>query len=740
MTNYANYLPNPSFETNTATWSSPDGASLSRGTANKQVGNNGLQIAVTTTSEQSKGMETTVPIDIGSGPFTLSGYVVARAAQQDPAANRITITVYDLLPGQSAAQRQQRATLQVVATGRWALRNIAPRAGADRLMVRIAVGNVYYQAAHSETTLMARSNSYSSSSAAYSFYNSLPNYLRRGAPYQQVTLWWVDYYEEVNTHYPAVDGGTASAWVDALQLEQGTVETAYVDGGFPGYTWSGTPHASATLGVATTQAHGDTFSTGSLGTYVVLLPELSGTAASTGRMEAVLVGMAGSGTGSSTGRLALWQFGPAAASGSADSSGSLDAYSVIYVGASGTAASDGSVALDITYPISLSGTGSSTGSVALTFPPELAGSGTAFSIGSLIAAIAGQSEGHGTGSSFGSLDLGQAIPVGGFADFAIFGANETDPLLSIRANSNGGVNTGANGAEWVRVYCDFVVPEDVATSSGTLWNRAAYLVPGIRFENVAATNWQQFTMYQVEIAGANGPTLYRMANSLVPYVYPDRLNIAKTKLTILTGGTQTTSQDVASPLPSDTQQAQRVTFPVGVSRQVITQYDTLRGGAWYTVSAYVHKSAGMGDLFLRVYNPATGAQLAKPASYTEGSAAPALGEGWKRIVAVFQTPANGGVLMRWEPQITQPQISEEEFAVAGHLLEEGIAPEDYFSWQSGNIDLWYRYGHNDASGGTFYYKDFARRSYILKQALDESAPTGVIVEYPEFGKIPYLDN
>ncbi|WP_188187605.1 hypothetical protein [Nonomuraea sp. SYSU D8015] len=751
MTVYANYLTNPSFETNTTSWASSDGATLTRGTTQKQIGSYGLQLSVSTTSTQTKGMETTVAIDPGTAPLTLSGYLITRAAANGATYNRLIVTVYDMLPEETNAQRQQVGTLTVTATGRWALRNLTPRAGANRLVARLAMGNTYFKAGEWVQTGPYYRRFYGSdypdyeshwsatTSFANSKYNSTINGYGSVGPSGDGTGYYeVTYYEL--TWSPEVNGGTANGWLDALQLERGSVETAYVDGDSPGHVWSGTPHASATLGIAYAQASGTANSTGSLDTFTVLLPTLAGTASSTGSLDGDLVGMEAKGTASSTGKLALWPYGPMGASGSADSVGSLDAYPVIYIGAVGDGTSDGGLMLDITYPISLSGTGSSTGSAELTFPPELQASGTSSSTGDLTAAIAGQTAGHGIGSSSGSLDLGQAIPPGAFADFAVFGVTETDPLLSVRARSNGGTNTGANGAEWVRIYCDFVAPEDVTTSDGTLWKRAAYVVPGIRFDNVAATNWQQFTMYQVQVSGPNGPTLYRMANSLVPYVYPDRLNIAATDLRISADGVESSSFDVPSPFPDDTQSAQWVVCPLDVQQQIFTSYDILRGNAWYTVSAYIYKSEGMDDLHLKVYNPATGAQLGKTASYADGIDAPEAGEGWKRIVTVFQAPADGGVRMLWEPQITQPQIGDEDFLVAGHLLEEGIAMEPYFFWKEGNIDLWRRYGYTDASGGTFHYKDFARRSYILKQALDESAPTGVIVEFPEFGKIPYLDN
>jgi len=747
---YANYLINPSFETATTGWSSPDGASISRNTQYKQSGDYSLRISGTTNHNTTRSVQTTVSID-SAGPFTLSGYLLNRNAQRGSQYSKFVVNVYDMLHTENPEQRQQVATLTVNGTGRWALRNMTPRAGSNRLVVEFQIGNTYYEAGHYEYHGPYQRyfwgedypDWWSHYQAALNFANTKYNATISsvgsvGPNGSGLGAYIVTYYER--SWVPTVSGGSVEVWLDALMLEQAETESAYVDGDTPGHTWTGQPHASATLGIAQLEASGTAISTGSLEILTLLLPEAHGTATSTGSLEAELIGLEAHGTATSTGSCLIGPYGPMEAAGVAFSSGGADIYAVIAFEISGTATSTGTAKADPTYLIMMTGTATSTGSLELSYPPDAEAHGTATSTGTAEIAIAGQLEAFGTTSSTGDLEIGQFVPAGAFSDFAIFGLTENDPLMSITAKSNGPINTGANNAEWVRVYGEVVAPNEQPTSNGVLWDRAAYVVPGIRFNSVGAGDWQEFTQYQVEISGPSGPGIYRYANSYVPYVYPDRLNLAATEIQISypdqPPGTSTTD---TSPFDGDTNPALKVVCPVSGIDEAYAEYNTLKPRGWYTASFYAKLSDGMSDLKFVVRDPESGMQLGRTASWLEAEDDEDLGDGWRRLVVVFQAPADGAVATFWIPEITQPQDVDQEFLIAGHLMEEGVTPKEYFWFEEGNIDLWRRYGYNDASGGTFKYTDFLRRSYIIKEALDNSAPIGVTVEFPEFGRIPHFD-
>jgi hypothetical protein len=753
VTLYSNFLPNPSVETTTTGWVA-DGGTPTRGSTHKQVGTYGLSIAATTTQTQTKGVKTTVTIDPG-GPYTLSGYLLSRSTAYGATYCRgVVVKVYDLLPGELDAAKQQIGTGTFTATGRWAVRNMTPRATADRLVITLHTGNSYFAAGFYTVTgpftRQFRSSqyggSYQAESAANDFAGSKYNATVRSellpdGGWGDLT-YIVDYYNR--TWNPAVDGGSATVWVDALQLEKIATETAYNDGDVAGYTWSGTPHASPTLGLSEGEASATAISTGTIIFGLILPLQADAEAVSTGTIEGTEVSVGAAAEAVSVGMLAVWNYGPASATGSALSLGEIVIAALVPLEISGSATSAGTLASRIAVPSTSIALAVSVGTLEIGLPPDMEAHGTASSVGTAMMAIAGVLEAHGTAESVGLIEIGQAVPVGAFLDFAISGVLETDPRLSITAHSNGGILTGASGAEWVRVHGEFVAPDQVDGSDTTLWRRAAYAVPGLMFTGLPAGSWQEVTRVQLELArGGGGPTPYTDGASIRTLVYPDRLNQAPVDIVIVnvTDATATTATEITSPITDDTAPALRVDLAPETSYQVYTTLDLLKPHAAYTVSTYLLPSAGITEAAFYIRDGATSAvELAPPMTYSGGEPAPELGGAWRRITSTFIAPIGGSAVLTFNWTTVDPQEETESFTVAGFVLEAGASARPYFFNAEDDPEIRYRQGHLDHAGGVFHYEDSARKIYILNEALKDHVPAGIGINPPEFGLIPHYDS
>jgi hypothetical protein len=753
VTLYSNFLPNPSVETATTGWVA-DGGTPNRGTSHKQIGSYGLSVAATTTNTQTKGVKTTVPIEPG-GPYTLSGYLLSRSTAYGAGYSRgVVVKVYDLLPGELDGVKQQIGTGTFTDTGRWAVRNMSPRATADRLVITLHTGNSFYQSGFWQVSgpyvRYFRASQHGGQSGAEISANNFA-----GTKYEATVDWefmeWpdrteptyiVDYYDRI--WHPAVDGGSATVWLDALQLEKIATETAYNDGSVAGYTWSGAAHNSPTLGLSEGEAHAAASSTGTIIFGLILPLQSDAEAVSSGTIESTEISVGADAEAVSVGMLAVWNYGPASATGTALSIGEIVLAALVPLEIGGTATSSGTLASRIAVPSTSIALALSEGTLEIGLPPDMEAHGTASSVGTAMMSIAGVLEAHGLAESVGLIEIGQAVPVGAFLDFAIAGVLETDPRLSITAHSNGGILTGASGQEWERVYAEFVAPDQVDGSDVTLWRRAAYAVPGLVFTGLPAGSWQEFTRVQLELArGGGGPTPYTDGASIRTLVYPDRLNQAPVEITIInvSGASATLATGITSPIADDTAPALRVDLEPDTAYQVYTTLDLLRPFAAYTVSMYLLPSDGITEAAFYIRDADTSAvELAPPMTYSNAEPAFELGGAWRRITSTFIAPIGGGAVLTFNWTSVDPQVATESITVAGFLLEAGAETRPYFFNAEDNPQIRYRQGYLDHTGGVFHYEDSARKTYILNEALKDHVPAGIGINPPEFGLIPHYDS
>lgn len=748
MPTYSNYITNPSFELGTSGWTAENSATLTRVTTAPTSGTYVLSMSKDAAQNVFSGAATIATITpAASQPYTLSLTIKNATESTDSTYNAgIKVTVYDLLPGESMGSRQQRATNTFARTtsGRVAIRNFTPRATADRIVVVVATASTYFVAAHTSTTYQATSQNFATSGAATSFYNSLPSIRRIRTPYLASGLWWVDYYNEIGIYVPEVSGGTSSVQIDAVQLEQGTTEATYSDGSLLGYAWAGSPHASATLAMLQLEAHGAASSTGTARVHRLIYIEAHAVADSTGTMEGYLIGVGASAFARSTGSLRLWQYGPMSASGTIAHSESIEIAALVPIEAHGAASSTGTLTAIIAAVSGADAFAMSVGTVDIGLPPDIEAHGFAHSVGTLEMAIAGVMSAHAFAHSVGTLDIGQLIPDGAFADFAIFGVTENDPLMTITGGSNGGTNTGATGADWVRIYGEFVAPQEVLSGTTRLWPRAAFVVPGIRFNALPAGSWQEFTRVQLEVSQSiGGPTTYQDGGSVRPLVYPDRLNLAPNVINIAAPAVPlfTTADESTSPIDDDTAPMLVVEIENGFEYLISTALNWLKPNATYTISMYVKPSTGMADVGFTAMDQRTGMPVSPVALYSTGTNASAdLGAGWRRISAIATVPISGGVTLTYQWSVIEPQTGTESFSVAGFLVEEGVELNPYFFNPENDPEIRYHIGSTTPADGVFLYNDYERKTYILGEALQDYVPEGIGIGELEFGKIPHYDS
>lgn len=533
---------------------------------------------------------------------------------------------------------------------------------------------------------------------------------------------------------------TVTATIDQIRLATQNSLT-YIDGTTAGYAWKNTANDSVTIAAKSTQASGSGSSIGNLDARILRYLSATAHGVSTGSLELWLQSVESIAYGVSTGSLELWPYGPAGASASGESAGSLRADTIIFISASGTGTSTGTAGADIARLTFADGAGSSTGSLVMRLPDELSPTpitASGSSTGSIQMSIAGVTSASGEGFSVGSLDATQRIPAGSFGDFAIFGLNETDPLKSVTANSNGGVLTGAAGEEWNRVYGEFTVPATQTSSEGVLWKRAAYVVPGIKFDNVPAGAWQEFTQFQVEISGPDGPTDFQPAATLRPLLYADRINLCPHTIDVSADpGPADEVTDITSPIDGDPTGGLRVTVQADQQLLISTALDWLRPNAVYTASMYVSVYGTIADLGISIVHPETLEAMSAERFWSQVDDAPDM-PGWRRVHVTFSAPDDGQALIVYNPRVWD-QTADEFFDVAGMLVEEGRDVGPYF-WPDGTSqEIINRNGYSDISGGIFYHRDRERRTYILKKALTDHVPTGIGIGEPEFGTIPHID-
>ncbi|MEU4534295.1 hypothetical protein AB0G15_05425 [Streptosporangium sp. NPDC023825] len=752
MPTYANYIPNPSFELATTSWTAEGSGSITRTTATPTSGTYSATVSNSATVNIWGGVQTTVNITPATGPYSLGVTISHRTENHSDAYNAgVQVTVYDLLPGAAMGTRQQVATTTYAGGGgRVTLTNFTPRSAADRLVITITTASSYYQAGSSSTTYgpyqgytdgpVGGGSWIVVSPAQYTSMLSSPNW--QGSTTSTTGSQRFGSFRSVTTTTtPTISGGISTARIDAVQLQQGATATAYVDGTTTGYAWSGSPHNSATLAMVQLEATATATSTGTIVVNLLLPTSADAFATSTGTLETIITGVGAQAFATSTGTLDVWQYGPMSASGTVTQDGTVELAALIHITAEATATSTGTLSAEITVVTFADAFATSTGTLEIGLPPDMEAHAFATSTGTLEVAIAGVMEAHGFSVSVGTLEVAQLIPDGAFSDFAIFGVTENDPLMSITAVSNGGTNTGASGGEWVRIYAEFVVPAEKLAGTTKLWPRTAFVVPGIRFANLPAASWQEFTRVQLEIARPDGgPSDYMDGGSVRALVYPDRLNLAPNAIYIVADNVFSTAEEITSPIDDDTAPALLVELAADADHYVTTLLSTLKPGATYVISMYVKPSAAMTDVGFTALDQVTFEPLSPATLYSFGTPAPTLGTGWRRISTTVTVPASGAIVLAYTWTITQPQVGTESFTIAGFLVEKGIELKPYFFNPGNDPEIRYHDGMNNPSGGVFYYSDYERKTYILNEALKDHVPSGIGIGEPEFNKIPHYDS
>ncbi|TKK84683.1 hypothetical protein FDA94_29150 [Herbidospora galbida] len=525
-----------------------------------------------------------------------------------------------------------------------------------------------------------------------------------------------------------------SATIDYIRLTSAT-ETDYLDGSTPGYTWRGAANSAFTISTSPLQSTGQTGFTGTLETRLETYLVASGGIGFNGSLISFLSSTSSTGHTSFSGALDVWPYGPVSAEAGASFSGTIELAALLPVEMSGGIGFSGTVETDIAIMSEtiIGGVGF-TGTLEMSLPPDMEMSGDIGFGGTLESSIAGQTSSRGEMSFTGTLDVVQLIPAGSFADFAIFATTETDPLRSITSGSNGGINSGATGAEWTRVYGEFAAPQ-----GNKQWGRAAFAIPGIQFSGVAAGDWQEFTYVQLEISGPSGPSAFSNGASLRPLVYPDRLNVHPHAVTVAADpAADYAGTPITSPLDGDTTGGLNVEVLAGNTLTISTALDWLIPGTMYTASMYLKPSGTITDILLAAYTSVSGVPISQESAWSDAVQVEDLDEGWRRIHVKFAAPETGTAVLVLTP-VAPDQVADESFDVAGMLVESGINLNPYF-WPDGpGPDIGYRNGFSDATGGIFYYNDRLRRAYILKEALEDQRPTGIGIEEAEFFTIPHID-
>ncbi|WP_020142239.1 hypothetical protein [Terracoccus sp. 273MFTsu3.1] len=344
----------------------------------------------------------------------------------------------------------------------------------------------------------------------------------------------------------------------------------------------------------------------------------------------------------------------------------------------------------------------------------------------------------------GSVDAGAV-----FTDFAHYSlASTLDPnAVLVKAKTSGAAYDGAATGGFRRVSMSLTVPNDSNSQ-----RRAAYVAPGVRIAGMAQNNGVNIDSVQVEVAqaGATTPTTYAPARSLQVGVRPNRLNWGWTKgstgwsLVAPSGGAWSGAAPtvISSGAPDDNGAFLRGTISTastlasggfGFGSSGTDLLPVLAGVPW-SVRALVRSSAAIGvNALVRWYNQ-SGAQIGgNTASVTKTLVA----NTWTEFRFDGLVPPSGAT----RAFVTYYSVTGPNWAIgdtmdlAGMLIEQAVKAGTYFDGLSG-ADYLFEQGGAAPGARSYYYEDYAVRSYLLKQVLAENCPLGVIPAVPQFAVQP----
>jgi len=727
---YGNYISNPSFELGTSSWSvkhpelrtvgviNQAQTSISRVTQGAVSGSYALRISVTTGSSTGYlygywgGAYTIVQIDPAAGqPYTLSwqagNFAVTGASSaynqglrvgvwQFSSQNAITVPFQDW--PNTGFQDYSPAPLATKAASKSTSRQsltFTPAASTQYLLILFEIAHDYW-----------------------------------------------DYWTPETLY-------TARCTIDAIKLEQGTVATAYGDGSYAGWTWSGAPHNSPSLRAAEISSSGFISVTGA---PVEILKHINITASGNITVSGAFEELTAEGTvsafgdASADGSIDLWLYsGEMEADGNSAMIGTIELAALIDIEAhgfigTGTGADTPKIELVKAWGTQGAGSASMDGSITLQFPINLSGStGTASVTGTAHVDIGLQMSSDGSMTLVGDLELTDAIPPGAFADFAIFGTSEEDPYKLGVGPTNAPLASGAQNQPWTRVYAEFSAPAD--QPSGTpgqyVWRRAAYAAVGFRFANMGANTYQELTCVQVETSryGKPGPRDYQTPQTITPLVIADRANFA-------TGDVEPSDHEDSavsvtpggdSPAPGELRKEQVCTKTMATDTVFVAKAVDFVPGRTVTFSCWLRPGIGVDDITVRVVDVNDpDHEVTDPVTWSGFEADT---EGWARVHLTFMAREKMIVEFHTDPDGSYPQT----FSVAGILWEESDRLRPYFDMQLGSGETYYRHNGEDPTQGVFLYKNIDLREPVLIEALRAQAPLGVRIGWPEYGKFPHLD-
>jgi hypothetical protein len=775
MALYANYIPNPTFELGGSSWFTYNSGSAIRSSSNASSGSYSLKVSQNQSQNFFGGIQITVPITPGGLSYTASLNVTGATEIHGAAYSAGTkVGVWDLLPGDPVTSKVllKTQTFSRTTSGRVAVRDCVPRATADRIVLTIETASIYFQAQTStqESTgvvwwstgspnpngsggITNPSGTAISTSQANA-YTAAGWTLTNASNFTYHNTIGIDTWIPSRTGTfkrtvvtPEVNGGESTIYIDAVQLEQGTVETSYVDGTTPGYVWSGTPHDSPTLNVVFLEAGGTaTLSGPDVEIIRLKFMQSAGTSTLSGHaLEMLAIGtVTASGGLTSTGTADLWLFGKAAASGSGSVIGSAILYAIVPLEAHGTAMGGAGGAdvpkatIRLAWDMWSNGTPSTlSGDVDVTFPQPISADGILTMDGTAHAEIGFQLIASGMMELLGQAQIDDATPAGAFGDFAIYGAltTDTDPLMLGIGGSNAGTNSGANGAEWVRIHGEFIAPADQPASGGKYaWRRAAYAAVGFTFANVGANLWQELSCIQLEPSSADkspGPRTYKTAKMVEPMVWADRINYAVGDWWTFFGSTNiSVANGSASPIAHDPNPIRTLTWTTSGytgffgSNIISPPPDSYTVASFYvrgtlpTIESRILNNSGLGTI------ATSGVIEIDPVE-------------WTRVIIYFKSAEVEQIFCIADPDrtLTYPHHIE----IAGTQVERGTNVGEYMNFIVGTTDYFYRNNLTDPKKGIFLYNNIGERIPLLTAALEEHAPLSVLVGEPEFGLIPTLD-
>ncbi|GAA2322185.1 hypothetical protein GCM10010149_89160 [Nonomuraea roseoviolacea subsp. roseoviolacea] len=775
MALYANYVPNPTFELATTGWTNDAGTGTRVG-SNAANGTYSLKITMSGSQNSFGGVLAVVPVTPDAGPYTLSMNIGGATENHGATYSAGTrITVFDLLPGQAVGLRQQlkTQTFSRATVGRVALRNFTPRATADRIVILVETASTYYKDPETSTqssglvwtytNLSSASSGIRSPSGRYVDNSEWDNYANTGYSLSGLqTFVYEDTFSNLRYNArsgtftkttvtsPAVSGGTSTVYIDAVQLEQGTIETTYVDGATPGYVWAGAPHNSATLNMVPLQASGSASMSGpDIDMLILRYLQSGGGNGLTGTAQLSAEGtVRATGTPMGlTGTLSLWRRGPVSAAGASSMVGGSQVYAIVPIEAHGTMGAAGGanqpkaqarIAWDLGG--ATGGAMSMSGSVDVTFPQPISASGDMTMDGTGRAQIGWQLISHGAMSMSGLAQLDDAVPKGAFADFVIYStsATDSDPLKLGRGGSNAGTTSGANGAAWNRIHAEFYAPADQPVSGGGYaWRRAQYAAVGFKFAAVPAANYQELTCVQLEPSSADnspGPRTYKTAKTIEPLVWADRINYSVGDAWVFFGSTGlTVTNGGASPITNDPNPIRNLTIAsASASGFFGSNIVAPPPGTRCIASFYLKGDGNIPSIEAKI--------LANDTSLTTlGKSAPTpLPNGqWVRVEIPFISGQDEQFFCIAPPAdvLAYPTTLQ----IAGFMVEQGVRVGDYMNFIAGTTDYFYRYNGSDKTKGVFLYRNIGERIPLLTAALAEHAPLSVRVAEPQFGLVPNLD-